>query len=452
MRIYDRRKEQPGYKGNKPYVFDYRDQHGKRHSPGFRLKEEAEKEFARVQRLKGNHWHPSAEAAFVTFGQALDEYLAYGGLKFDQREHREDKWEASTLALKEDAVRLHVRPALGSYTLASLVKNPQPLRDLISELERKGHISTPENVASIINGVIGFAMNKKAWLTHNFLLDRPLEPSKKRVKRKTMPTSEQFAALMTAVRERQPNEKRYAFEYRQLIFALALFGAFNRRAEMAALHWEDLIDGQICIRRTYNYQHHKKTGELFKPYTKTDDWRWVDVDPLISAALLPIWERQGRPEKGLIMRAPCSGKPIYGQMRDMFLYTMKKAGLTTPSGKYAPHGIGLISLHGLRALGESMHLQHGAPMKAIAARAGHSEHTLRKHYEYILPSDDRASKVSAEISARVGSLMLPPPGTDTVGDAQYRSRQRKAGNRTATKFTEGQPQPVEIRPNWVKDA
>jgi hypothetical protein len=45
MGTYDRRDREPGYKGNKPYMLDYRDQNGVRQYEGFRTKGE------RVQKL-----------------------------------------------------------------------------------------------------------------------------------------------------------------------------------------------------------------------------------------------------------------------------------------------------------------------------------------------------------------------------------------------------------------
>jgi hypothetical protein len=85
MKLVDRKERERGWKGRNRYFIDYRDQDGKRRTPGFRKKEDAEREFARLQRLKANGWHPSAEADHVTFGQAMDEYLVEGGRKFEDR-------------------------------------------------------------------------------------------------------------------------------------------------------------------------------------------------------------------------------------------------------------------------------------------------------------------------------------------------------------------------------
>jgi integrase len=425
MKLVDRKERERGWKGRNRYFIDYRDQNGKRKCPGFRLKQDAEREFARLQRLKANGWHPSAEADYVTFGQAMDEYLADGGLKFDMRHHREDKWEASTLELKRNAAEKHVRPAVGHLTLASLARNSQPLQKLLDSLAKS--VRTPETVLSIINGTIEFAMKRRHWLTHNFLLDRPLDVPRRKRKERTMPTPAELAALLEAVKERQPNEKRYAFEQRQLIFALMLTPPFARRGEIAALHWEDISDdGRVHIHRSYSYQHERKTREVFKN-TKTDNDRWVPLSDLVKHALIPIWKRQGGPRVGLILKSP-SGRPIYGQLREgFFLYTMRKAGLTIDNGR--PNGIGKYRMHDMRHLGESLHLQRGGHYKQIAQWAGHSEQTLRQTYEHLLPGDERTANVSKQITTELRQLMLPAPDNPSgIGDYQYQWRQRRQQN------------------------
>jgi hypothetical protein len=220
MKLVDRKEREPNYTGKKRYFIDYRDQDGRRNCPGFERKKDAEREFARLQRLEARGWHPSAEADFITFGDAIDAYLAEGDLMFEMRKHREDKWEASTLALKVNVIKNHVRPAVGHLTLASLSRNPQPLQVLLDSLAE--HVRTPETVLSVINGVVEFALRRKHWLTHNFLLDHPLIIPRRKRKERPMPSAEELAALLAAVSTRAPNEKRYAFEQRRLIFALML--------------------------------------------------------------------------------------------------------------------------------------------------------------------------------------------------------------------------------------
>jgi integrase len=234
---------------------------------------------------------------------------------------------------------------------------------------------------------------------------------------------------LAAVKERSPNEKRYAFEQRQLVFALMLGPPFARLGEIAALHWQDIHDGWVHIHRTYSYQHERKTGEVFKDTTKTDRARRVPISELIRAALMPIWIRQGAPSEGLILRSP-TGRPIYGQLREgYFLYTMRKAGLTIDNGR--PNGIGKYRLHDMRHLGESMHLQRGGHYKQIAEWAGHSEDTLRRTYEHLLPGDERSATISQQITTELGQLMLPSPessGRTTTGDYQHQWRQRRQHN------------------------
>jgi integrase len=441
MKLVDRKQREPNWKGEKRYFIDYRDQNGKRKTPGFKFKEDAEREFGRLQRLKERGWHPSAEAVYITFGQAMDAYLKEEGIaKFSQRRNRKDKWEASTLALFQGAAENHIRPAVGHLTLAQLEKNPQPLQNLVDKLS--DHVRTPEVVKSVISGTIIFAFKRKRWLTHNFLLDHEIVIPTRRRKERAMLTANEFEALKKAIGERKPNEKRYAWEYRQLIFALCWTGGFMRRGEMAALHWEDIQDGLIHIHRAYSYQHYKRTGEWFKE-TKTGKDRWAPLEEPVRDALILIWKRQGQPKAGLIMRSP-SGKPIYGQMREgYFLYTAKKAGLTIDNGR--PNGIGKVTLHDQRHYGESLHIAAGAYVKQIAARAGHSEDTLRKTYHHHLPDDDTTARVGREVSAQ---LKLPAPKV-TVGDYQAGWRARKAGNSVATEATKDRPKVIEIP--WVKE-
>jgi integrase len=435
MKMVDRKEREPGWDGKKRWLIDYRDQDGKRKTPGFETKAARDREFTRLHKLKERGWHPSAEADHITFGVALDRWLEEGGVKFDMRAKREDKFEASTLSLYTRAANLHVRPAVGHLTLAALAKNPQPLQKLLDKFAR--HTRTPELLKSIINGTIEFAFKREHWLTHNFLLDHELiVPQRKRKTKKPL-TLEQRQALMQAIRDRRPQEKRYMYEYRQFFFALGLSPGFMRRGEMAALHWEDFRDGQIHVHRTVSPEHTRKTGQVFKDTTKTDRDRWVPQSDTIRQAMKPIWIRQGQPTEGLIMKGH-TGKHIYGQIRDMFLFTMRKAGLTIDNGTAT--GIGIISLHGLRSLGESMHLKDGALYKDVARWAGHSEETLRKHYEAILDDDDRSSRVAGVIDGQLQQLMLPSPEkpATTTGDYQYewRQRQKKAGNKTATEASD----------------
>jgi hypothetical protein len=435
MKIVDRKERESGWKGKNRYFIDYRNQDGKRKTPGFRTKEEAEREFARLRKLKERGWHPSAEADHITFGKAMDAYLEDGGLKFDMRANRKDKWEASTLALKKNAAEKHVRRAVGHFTLARLEKNPQPLQDLIDKLLRAGHVRTPETVAIIINGTIEFAHKRKRWLAHNFLQDDKLELPEKKQKERKMPKPDEFRALMRAVSERAPYEARYAFEYRQLMFALWLTPPFGRRGEVAALFWEDIYPDHVHIHRVYSYQHERMTGEVFKDTTKTDKDRWAPISDLVKAALSPIWIRQGRPTGGLILKAPHRGRPIYGQMREeYFAFTMRKAGLTVPNGRRV--GRPLYRLHDMRHLGESMHLERGGHHKQIAEWAGHSEQTLRSVYEHVLAGDERSTMAAAAIANDLERLMLPAPGR-SPGDYQYEYRQRrKVGNGKATSIPE----------------
>jgi integrase len=154
------------------------------------------------------------------------------------------------------------------------------------------HVRTPEEIETVINGTIEYAIRREHWLTHNFLLDHPLDIPKRKRKKRKMPGPDELAALLEAARTRLPNEKRYAFEQRKLIFAMMLTPPFCRRQELAALHWEDIRDGIIHIHRVYSYKHEKLTGEQFKDTTKTDKERWVPLYDTVKAALVPIWERR----------------------------------------------------------------------------------------------------------------------------------------------------------------
>ena len=155
-----------------------------------------------------------------------------------------------------------------------------------------------------------------------------------------------MARLTAAITTRQKRKKQYCFEYRQLLFALMLSPPFCRRGEARALHWEDIYDGKIHVRRQYDHDHWKLTGERFKDSTKTGKDRIVPLNDWVGRALMPVWERQGRPATGHIFVSRWGG-PV--ALNRLFFYTMRKAGLVAASGGARAK----IRLHDLRGIGET---------------------------------------------------------------------------------------------------
>src|SRR5262249_28764704 len=246
MGTYDRREREPGYKGNKPFMLDYRDQNGVRQYEGFRTKSERDKAWGRIVELKERGWHPSVEAKYKTFGEALDAYLDWCDVQFDRREHQEDKKEAGTIALYRHVSENHVRPFVGPLTLSQLMRNPYPLHEALDRIvSQLKHVRTPETFCTIVNETIRLAV-KKGWLPHNFLLDHPLAPPRKKHKKRPIMSPVEVERLLIAARDRgefydgaHGKEKRYAWEYRLFVIALVL-SQYPRRQDIAALHWEDV--------------------------------------------------------------------------------------------------------------------------------------------------------------------------------------------------------------------
>jgi integrase len=299
---------------------------------------------------------------------------------------------------------------------------------------------TPETFCTIVNETIRLAV-RKGWLAHNFLLDHPLTPPKKKHKKRPIMSPAEVERLLIAASDRgefhdgvHGKEKRYAWEYRLFVIALVL-SQYPRRQDIAALHWEDVdwVGGTIMVTRFYSYAHWKKTGCYFKPYSKTNKQRSLQLVATTRAALQMIWERQGRPAEGLILQSH-SGKPIYGQMREeIFLYVMRKAGMVTfENGRR--NGRGKYNFHDLRRTGETMHLRRVGleHLEEIAETADHSPATALKYYieEH---RDGTVQRAALEMAVEHGQKLLPPPDGYRKATGDYQAARYLAKNNRFTK-------------------
>ena len=291
--------------------------------------------------------------------------------------------------------------------------------------------SAAEEALAVIRGAVAISVTRKRRLARNFLLDHPLHIRRRKLSKKKALTEAEMARLTAAITTRQKRKKQYCFEYRQLLFALMLSPPFCRRGEARALHWEDIYDGKIHVRRQYDHDHWKLTGERFKDSTKTGKDRIVPLNDWVGRALMPVWERQGRPATGHIFVSRWGG-PV--ALNRLFFYTMRKAGLVAASGGARAK----IRLHDLRGIGETLCLYYGGNHKQVAAWAGHSEEILRNAYERLLPGDERSIQGVAHVTANIGQKMLAPP-------EKIVSRWRRDCYRAATKQDKQPPKLLNLK-------
>lgn len=249
-------------------------------------------------------------------------------------------------------------------------------QDLVDQISDK-YRAVAETVRKVLRGTLELAV-KREWLARNPLNDRKLKVIKRQPEVRT-PTKEELRHLL----EHVDNSHTERGAVLRLIVMLGVFAGGMRKGEQCGLRWQD-IDWDNGI---LHIQHGicPVTGKLKGTKTKTSN-RKVPMIPAVRDALQPMWQMQGHPSDGSVLRVRGGGHAysVHGQY---WKQLMRGAGLVEAEGRprFTPHA--------LRHAAVPLLVEHGVPLLEIARLVGHKALDLTiGTYAYIFKdAEDRAT-------------------------------------------------------------
>lgn len=309
----------------------------------------------------------------------------------------------NTLEMREKNIRLHIKPALGSYRLESLT--PALIDDFVKAKRKAGY--SFETVDRILNNV-KTALDYAMW---------PMEMLRDNPARLIKVPGKEFAPLS----RRQPRRRLEDDELRQ-IFALHPFGTTyhmpillglylaTRAGETLGLSWDDVDMEHHTIRIHAQIQRLAMRGKHSFEYmceVKTESSRRTLVYDDALAETLERWHRQQAAYEMEYGGDYCYNYLVPAkdyQGRDILrIVSLEKAYpapgrrvhiiCTQPNGRYIyggslayqckkirEHGVKDFDFHCLRHTNLTMLGESQVSASSIMARAGHSEYTTTSKY------------------------------------------------------------------------
>ena len=250
------------------WVVDYRDQAGNRKNRTFDRKKDADafEATAKVEVRAGTH---TADSASITVAKAGEEWITEGRKVTARRQ----PLEPTTLAQREQHVRLHIVPLLGNLKLSRLTA--PMIGQFESDLLNRGRSAAiTRKVMVSLSGILSTAV-RNGRVARNVMLDRGRRAgTRDRHKRRLevgvdIPTPAEVRAIVAAV----------SGPYRDLVLTVLFTGL--RASELRGLDWTDveLDRSRLHIRQRANIR-----GTLGSPKTAAGR-RSVPLTPIVMNAL-----------------------------------------------------------------------------------------------------------------------------------------------------------------------
>jgi integrase len=333
----------------------YRDMHGREHSKNFARKVEAQ------------DWLKEVEAS-LTRG----DYITPRNAKVTVREYA-SHWEPlqlgreATARITDNALRIHILPALGDMPMSSLVRSD--IQGFVKGLSATLAPGTVRNVYDVLFRMLDFAVADKV------IASNPC----KRIALPEMPTNEvkpltveQVTAIAEAVDDR----------YTGLVWLLA--GSGLRISEALGLDVEH-VD---FLRRTVKVERQLlQSGEFGLPKTEKSR-RVVPVGQVVIDALAAHLAMY--PSHGPLFTDQLDNRLTYRQWKMQWAQVRRATGLTNET------------THDLRHFAASALISGGASVKQVQTFLGHASAAITlKVYSHMWPGDeDRTRDVLDAVLAK----------------------------------------------------
>jgi len=397
-----RERKRRNRKGNKLWIFDYRDQNGKRHQKTFKTKGAAKAyaDTTGVQVREGTHVPDSVS---VTVKEAGELWL---------ESSRAKELELSTIDQYEQHLRLHIIPHIGRTRLSKLTA--PFVRAFQDELYSKGRSG------AMIRGVMGSLGAILADAQERGLVIRnAVRELRSRRRRGSGRQDRHKGKLKTGIDIPTPKEMTAllaAAEGRWRPFLLVAVFTGLRASELRGLRWDDvdLKAGQVHVR-----QRADKYNAMGSPKSAAGE-RTVPLPPTVVKELrewkLTCPKKDGKP--GLVFPNGAGNVENHVNIAQRGLIpTVERAGLVEPvldergNPKRDDQGKPLVKakytgLHSLRHFFASWCINRkedaglGLPAKVVQERLGHASIVMTMDtYGHLFPrGDDTAELAAAERS------------------------------------------------------
>lgn len=352
------------------YRHKYYDGLGKRKEKkksGFKTEKAAMKALLEVKAATLRGEHKQVEHDQMTVGQWLDIWY---------ETHKND-WKVTSRQQREMAIRLQMKPLLGSYKLHQLDRTTYK-REYLNVLEKKYKPSTVQLLHNLFKIAINAAVNDEILLRNRFTKMTLSVDQEAKEKPINYLTPAELNKFLQAAKEHE-NETNYS------IFLTLAYTGF-RRGEALGLQWKniDFKNKKITIERTRDNKGSRT------PKTK-NSYRTIPVDDLLIRQLQAYrkWCLETKLYYGLKMKEDsfvfishqtgeriADNTPMYSLKR-----LLKKVNNDITEDK---DKLPQITLHGLRHTHATILLNRGSNVKVIAERLGNTPQMIYDIYGHIL--------------------------------------------------------------------
>jgi integrase len=330
----------------------------------------------------------------------LDDWLSYWlnehkRPRYDRAGNRIGGIEPTTFERYESALRLHVRPFLGQVPLVSLTS--EMVERWQRQLNDSGRgVDLQHATLALLSSALGLAQ-KRRYVAYNVadsgLVDRPRLPVRKHVQ----PSETDLAALLRVVHG----------EPLEALVWIGL-GAGLRRAEVAALRWQDVTyqgtDAAVIhahsrvnrVTRRTRVALDLDSPRLERQGLKSQDERFVHVGGAVVEVLQRRWRRQlaDRLEAGpawqgpdYLLSAPSGyifttddGAPISVDSISRYFASVRQRA-----------GLDIDRFHGLRRAFTTLLDQAGVSDRVTMELAGHKRLGMTHYYQQPMETQKRAA-------------------------------------------------------------
>lgn len=264
--------------------------------------------------------------------------------------------KAQTWRSHESKVRLYIVPNLGAHKLTALKG-----RHITAMYDRMRDDGLAEATLRQTHAILGGAL--KAAIKADLLARNPIDkadaPGTHKAKREQF-TPEQAAQVLRAAGE----DARWW---------LALFYGM-RQGEVLGLEWQH-VDFDAHVLTVQHSLQLDYDGHLVLDAPKAEaSERPLPMVPVLEARLRLLWEREGRPARGLVFHN--NGKPIQPK-RDWLNWRALIDAATVPPWAPLPY----IALHAARNTASSLMEAAGIPDRLVMQILGQSQVTTTHRYQ-----------------------------------------------------------------------